>query len=86
MYAMSSRILPILFIIVFLCPSSLPAAPEQRIALVIGNGAYSTDPLKNPANDATDMAAALKRLGFDVTLHRNASHQAMEEAIREFGR
>jgi hypothetical protein len=28
------------------------AAPEQRTALVIGNSAYSSGPLKNPVNDA----------------------------------
>ncbi|HEX3145642.1 MAG TPA: caspase family protein, partial [Pyrinomonadaceae bacterium] len=38
----------------------------RRIALVIGNGAYATaPPLKNPPNDARDIAAALKTLGFD---------------------
>ncbi len=29
-----------------------PSAPEPRVALVIGNSAYDTSPLKNPANDA----------------------------------
>ena len=28
------------------------AVPEPRVALVIGNSAYDTSPLKNPANDA----------------------------------
>ena len=27
---------------------------ERRTALVIGNSAYSTSPLRNPANDAQD--------------------------------
>src|SRR6476646_8793247 len=41
---------------------------NRRIALVIGNGAYtSAPPLKNPPNDARDMAANLKTLGFDVS-------------------
>ena len=35
---------------------------EQRVALVIGNGAYQSSPLKNPVNDATDMAQALQLL------------------------
>ncbi|MBU2026514.1 MAG: hypothetical protein ABIJ57_07720 [Pseudomonadota bacterium] len=35
---------------------------ERRTALVMGNGAYESGPLKKPANDATDMAATLKRL------------------------
>jgi uncharacterized caspase-like protein len=38
-----------------------------RIALVVGNGAYSTVPaLPNPPNDARDVAALLKSIGFDV--------------------
>jgi len=67
---------------------SLAAAPAMaagRTALVIGNSAYPTAPLKNPVNDATDMAAALKRLGFDVTLLTDATMRQMEEAVRAFG-
>jgi hypothetical protein len=63
----------------------LQAATEQRIALVIGNGAYDFSPLRNPVNDAADMAASLKHYGFSVVLRQNAGHQEMEEAIREFG-
>jgi uncharacterized caspase-like protein len=38
---------------------------EKRVALVIGNSAYANASLlKNPANDARDIAAALDRLGF----------------------
>ena len=44
------------------------AIAETRVALVIGNSAYThAKPLANPANDAADMAALLDRLGFDVT-------------------
>ncbi len=58
---------------------------EQRLALVIGNSDYRDAPLKNPVNDATDMAANLKELGFKVILKLNASQQQMKDAIREFG-
>ena len=85
MQVMPIRIFLILFILVLICPSSLIAATEQRIALVIGNSAYSIGPLKNPVNDATDMAATLKKLGFTVTLKRNASLQEMDEAVETFG-
>ncbi len=61
------------------------ATPERRIALIIGNSAYSSGPLKNPVNDATDMAAILKKLGFSVTLKKNASLQEMDEAVEAFG-
>jgi len=79
------RIFLILFFLVLIYPSSLIAATEQRIALVIGNSAYSSGPLKNPVNDATDMAAALKRAGFTVTLKKDANLQEMVETIEEFG-
>jgi len=47
-------------------------AQQRRTALVIGNASYETGPLRNPVNDATDIAAALQSLGFDVTLLRDA--------------
>jgi len=85
MQAMPTRLFLILLILFLICPFSSLAATQHRTALVIGNSAYSSGPLKNPVNDAADMAAALKTLGFNVTLYRNANHQTMEDAIREFG-
>ena len=61
------------------------AAGEARYALVVGNSAYKTAPLKNPAKDAQDMAALLKALGFHVTLKVDAGLKDMEEAVRTFG-
>jgi hypothetical protein len=84
MHAMFSRILLILFIFP-LYSSSLSAAIEQRTALVIGNSAYSTGPLKNPVNDATDMATALKKYGFSVTLKKDVNLREMMDVIEEFG-
>ena len=52
------------------------AAASKRLALVIGNGAYtSAPPLKNPPNDARDMAASLRTLGFDVTSGINVNQR-----------
>jgi formylglycine-generating enzyme required for sulfatase activity/uncharacterized caspase-like protein len=66
-----------------------PPANEQRVALVIGNGAYKhTAPLVNPPNDARLMAETLASLGFRLIGGRallNADKPAMEKAIREFG-
>ena len=56
-----------------------------RIALVLGNGKYRVGPLKNPANDAHDMAQALKELGFDVIYGEDLSQSAMKRSIKEFG-
>ena len=61
-------------------------APQRRIALVIGNGAYTTaPPLKNPPNDARDMATTLRTLGFNVTSDVNVNQRDMKRLIREFG-
>lgn len=59
---------------------------ETRLALVIGNGAYQNSPLRNPVNDAADMAGALKKLGFEVIHKKNSGLRVMEEAVRLFGR
>lgn len=60
---------------------------QARTALVIGNSAYQFTPtLKNPTNDASDMGASLKKLGFSVTTLLNASRKEMEEAIGDLGR
>lgn len=59
---------------------------EKRIALIIGNGAYTkAKPLPNPSNDAADMAATLKTLGFEVLSGVNLDKRAMENLIRDFG-
>ncbi|MBN2688328.1 MAG: caspase family protein [Deltaproteobacteria bacterium] len=77
----------LLSLLVFLFSSGQSqAAKEPRTALVIGNSAYGTAPLKNPVNDATATADKLKELGFTVTLKTNAGERDMDEAIRDFGR
>lgn len=59
--------------------------PPARVALVIGNGAYQhTAPLSNPANDAADMAAALRELGFAVIEGIDLSKRDLELKTREF--
>ncbi|MCK9196265.1 MAG: caspase family protein [Syntrophales bacterium] len=85
MQTMLIRIVFILSILFLIRPSVLQAVTEQRTALVIGNSTYSTGPLKNPVNDATDMAATLQKLGFKVILKKNANLESMEEAIEDFG-
>ena len=86
MQAIPIRIFLIIIILFLFYPHESQPATEQRIALVIGNSAYSSGPLKNPVNDATAMAAMLKKLGFSVTLQKNAKQQEMDESIRDFGR
>lgn len=62
-----------------------PAAAETRIALVIGNADYKDAPLRNPVNDARDIASKLRAIGFDVILRENSTKQEMEDAIGSFG-
>src|SRR6202000_1064840 len=62
-------------------------AEGKRVALVIGNGAYRNVPaLLNPPNDAGDIATALKRLGFAVTLITNGSFDEMRRGLIALGR
>ena len=67
--------------------SATPAKATKvaRLALVIGNGTYASDALINPPNDAADMAALLRRSGFEVIQRENASLKEMHRALREFG-
>lgn len=65
-------------------------ARGQRVALVIGNADYNgeTGRLTNPVNDAADVAAALRRLGFTLVggrAHLNLDKRRMVEMIRDFG-
>jgi len=54
----------------------------QKYALVIGNAAYAGSArLKNPVNDANDMAATLQELGFTVDKVLDGGLDDMEKAI-----
>ena len=66
-------------------PEPTKPAKLPRLALVIGNGAYPGDALTNPANDAADMAALLKKSGFEIIQRQNVSLKEMHLALREFG-
>lgn len=58
---------------------------ERMLALVIGNNDYeSISPLKNPPNDADDMAAALKKLGFSVTVVKNTDYRKTNTTFENF--
>lgn len=64
-----------------------PASAADRVALVVGNGAYQKVPmLPNPPRDAADVGAALERLNFKVTRLNNAGAAEMRKAIVDFGR
>ena len=59
---------------------------EKRYALVVGNGNYNKDIgiLKNPVNDATDVATELRKSNFEVQLVTNCTYVQLREAMRKF--
>src|SRR6202171_3156971 len=59
------------------------AAGGDRFALVIGNAKYpdAEAPLKEPINDARDVAEELKRDGFSVEIGENLTGEAMRRAF-----
>ena len=63
------------------------AHAERRVALVIGNAAYSNAAsLRNPRNDANDMAETLKKLGFEVQLGLDLDQKGFASTIEDFAR
>lgn len=62
------------------------AMAAKRVALVVGNGAYKTAPLKNPTNDATDMAALLEKLDFEVIKVLDGTKKEMLSSLANFSR
>jgi uncharacterized caspase-like protein len=67
-------------------PNSKPVQyKEHRMALVIGNSAYEGAPLRNPVNDARDLATALTDSGFEVTRLENANLRELRNSLRDFG-
>jgi formylglycine-generating enzyme required for sulfatase activity/uncharacterized caspase-like protein len=58
---------------------------ETRTALVIGNSAYPNGPLRNAANDASDISELLEQRSFDVTVLIDADKRQMETAMETFG-
>ncbi len=68
-----------ILILVLLLAGGREVFAEQRIALVLGNGAYEhVGPLPNPVTDARLVGETLKRLGFQVMIETDLS--ALNEA------
>ena len=80
------RVVVFSLLFAFIPLSPAQAATEQRLALVIGNAVYGFSPLKNPANDASDIASALQKQGFTVILKKNVNLKEMEDSIEDFGK
>src|SRR3984885_15030239 len=75
--------------VVSVVPSVAADSHADRFALVIGNAKYpdAEAPLKEPINDARDVADELKRDGFSVEVGENLTGDAMRRAFdRLYGR
>ncbi|HYS48884.1 MAG TPA: caspase domain-containing protein, partial [Xanthobacteraceae bacterium] len=59
-------------------------APENRVALVIGNAGYQAGALATPANDAGLIAQTLQAAGFDVVGSRDLDQDTLRRALRDF--
>ena len=71
------------------CFLSLPASAvdgERRLALVIGNNAYATQPLDNAINDSREMAKALQSVGFEVIRKENLGAREFRATLRDFAK
>lgn len=81
------RILGRLFLLFILLGDGLPLQAAERLALVIGNGAYEhTLALDNPPNDAHDIATLLRQQNFTVLERQNLPRRDFEDALADFGR
>lgn len=62
------------------------AQEPARLALLIGNKGYTEDvgPLTNPHNDVDLIAAALRKLGFEVTVRKDANYRDMDSALKRY--
>jgi len=77
-----------LFGVILVVLSTGAAVAERRVALVVGNSQYKNTSLilPNPKNDAEDMAAVLRTLGFEVLVKVDAGKRDLDLAMTQFAR
>jgi Caspase domain len=88
---MGTRFVGALLVLCGLLSSVLWAAPalaERRVALVIGNSQYRGPglALSNPRNDASDVAASLRALGFEVIEALDLDKRSLDLNLQKFAR
>jgi uncharacterized caspase-like protein len=83
-----SLLIAALFGCVLLTCSADSARADRRIALVVGNSNYNNPSLalSNPKNDAEDVAAALRSLGFEVVQAIDANKRDLDLSMAKFAR
>jgi hypothetical protein len=75
-------------LLLVLLPLPAQAQEAARLALLIGNQGYTAKvgPLKNPQKDVALIEASLKRLGFKVTVLKDANYKTMDTGIKHYVR
>jgi hypothetical protein len=78
-------LLRVVFFLIAACAFS-PALAERKVALLIGNAAYSAPAtvLKNPPNDVAALKASLESAEFYVVVIENVGRSAMSQALASF--
>ncbi|RUW93949.1 caspase family protein [Mesorhizobium sp. M7A.F.Ca.US.010.02.1.1] len=75
----------LLFALLLMLMTTANAVAERRVALIIADDDYRLiRPLANPVHDGEAMAAALKKLGFEVVLETNRDLRRMRRALDDF--
>jgi Caspase domain len=78
---------------VVVTPVTTPVAPTlspmnfkeyKKVALVIGASDYTYEKLKKPVEEAPQVASALRKIGFTVTLILNPTHLDMRKGVIDF--
>jgi uncharacterized caspase-like protein len=82
-------LLSLLGLLALLASAIVPASAqtpqqEKRIALVVGNGNYTKEPLATAANDAGLIAQTLQAAGFDVIGARDLDGDTLRKSFRDF--
>jgi len=84
---MLKRLVVLAGVVCAVLATAASAQAERRVALVIGNSAYKhAATLRNPGNDANDVAEILKKVGFDVHLGLDLDQQGFARTIEQFAR
>ena len=84
---MLTRLMILTGLVAMMLANAPAAQADRRVALVVGNSAYaSAASLRNPRNDASDMAEMLKKLGFEVELGLDLDQQNFAVTIEKFAR
>jgi hypothetical protein len=80
---MRQRIVNSVFSVLVLCSSSVWAA--QKVVFVVGNSQYQAAKLlSNPVNDAIDIEAKFKQLGYTTIILKNATRKEMIAGLQRF--